>query len=76
MAKHAHFTCTPLVYHRALILTCGTVTINTWHFVMGIGYYISTSRQQYIHDIVHKAFYLQHCRHYAVTTAVVLLFSH
>ena len=38
--------------------------IDIWYFVMGIDYNSSTSIQQYIRDIVHRAFYLQHFRHY------------
>ena len=41
-------------------------TINTWYFVMGIHYYNNSStsiRQQYIHEIAHREFRLQHFRH-------------
>ena len=49
------------------------IPTNTWCFVMGIDYYNNSStsiQQQYIHDIVHRAFHLQH---FGTTTAVFVV---
>ena len=39
--------------------------INIWYFVTGIDYNNSSTsiQRQYIHDVVHRAFYFQHFRH-------------
>ena len=59
------------------IIVHNTYHMNTWYFVVGIDYYnSSTSIQQYIDDVVHRAFYLLHFRHYySCNNSLVVLSS-
>ena len=48
------------------VIVHNTYHMNTWYFAGGIDYYNNrgTSILQYIRDVVHRAFYLLHFRHY------------
>ena len=68
---------TQLTFRRNIlhIIVHNTYHTSTWYSVMGIDYYSnsSTSIQQYIRDVVRRAFYLLHFRITAVTVVVAVL---